>query len=92
MLCWNCRASFTEIKTYGHEDPRKKLIAGIVLTGGGAQLKHIKQLVEYITGMDTRIDIQTSTWHDSDEEFSSPLYATAVGLVMNSIDNRHKVL
>jgi cell division protein FtsA len=28
-------------------DPRKKLIAGIVLTGGGAQLKHIKQLVEY---------------------------------------------
>jgi cell division protein FtsA len=32
---------------------RKKLIAGIVLTGGGAQLKHIKQLVEY--GMDTRI-------------------------------------
>jgi hypothetical protein len=29
-------------------------------TGGGAQLKHIKQLVEYITGMDTRIDIQTS--------------------------------
>jgi hypothetical protein len=25
---------------------------------------------------------------DSDEEFSSPLYATAVGLVMNGIDNR----
>jgi cell division ATPase FtsA len=31
-----------------------------VLTGGGAQLKHIKQLVEYITGMDTRMDIQTN--------------------------------
>jgi cell division protein FtsA len=57
---WNRGAGFTEIKAYGHEDPRKKLIAGIVLTGGGAQLKHIKQLVEYITGMDTRIDIQTS--------------------------------
>jgi cell division protein FtsA len=28
-----------------------KKIAGIVLTGGGAQLKHIKQLVEYITGI-----------------------------------------
>jgi cell division protein FtsA len=38
----------------------QKLIAGIVLTGGGAQLKHIKQLVEYITGMDTRIGYQTS--------------------------------
>jgi Tfp pilus assembly PilM family ATPase len=30
-----------------------KKISRIVLTGGGAQLKHIKQLVEYITGMDT---------------------------------------
>ena len=79
---------FTEIKTYGHEDPRKKLIAGIVLTGGGAQLKHIKQLVEYITGMDTRIGYPNEHLAgDSDEEISSPLYATAVGLVMNSIEN-----
>ncbi|MFZ3274419.1 MAG: cell division protein FtsA, partial [Lutibacter sp.] len=46
---------YLEIKNYGHEEPKKKLIAGIVLTGGGAELKHIKQLVEYITGMDTRI-------------------------------------
>jgi cell division protein FtsA len=34
-------------------------IAGIVLLVV-AQLKHIKQLVEYITGMDTRIGYQTS--------------------------------
>ena len=79
---------FTEVKAYGHEDPRKKLIAGIVLTGGGAQLKHIKQLVEYITGMDTRIGYPNEHLAgNSDEEFSSPLYATAVGLVMNSISN-----
>jgi cell division protein FtsA len=80
---------FTEIKDYGHEDPRKKLIAGIVLTGGGAQLKHIKQLVEYITGMDTRIGYPNEHLAgNSDEEISSPLYATAVGLVMNSIENQ----
>ena len=80
---------FTEIKDYGHEDPRKKLIAGIVLTGGGAQLKHIKQLVEYITGMDTRIGYPNEHLAgNSDEEISSPLYATAVGLVMNSIENK----
>jgi cell division protein FtsA len=80
---------FTEIKAYGHEDPRKKLIAGIVLTGGGAQLKHIKQLVEYITGMDTRIGYPNEHLAgDSDEEFSSPLYATAVGLVLNGIENQ----
>ena len=80
--------AFAEIKAYGHEDPRKKLIAGIVLTGGGAELKHIKQLVEYITGMDTRIGYPNEHLAgDSDEEISSPMYATAVGLVMNSIQN-----
>jgi cell division protein FtsA len=79
---------YTEIKAYGHEDPRKKLIAGIVLTGGGSQLKHIKQLVEYITGMDTRIGYPNEHLAgNSSEEISSPLYATAVGLVMNSIHN-----
>jgi len=79
---------FTEIKAYGHEDPRKKLIAGIVLTGGGSQLKHIKQLVEYITGMDTRIGYPNEHLAgNSSEEISCPLYATAVGLVMNSIEN-----
>ena len=46
---------YAEIKNYGHDEQKKKLIAGIVLTGGVSQLKHLKQLVEYITGMDTRI-------------------------------------
>ena len=40
---------YLEIKNYGHDDQKKKLIAGVVLTGGGSQLKHLKQLVEYIT-------------------------------------------
>jgi cell division protein FtsA len=84
---------YAEIKLYGHEDPKKKLIAGIVLTGGGAQLQHIKQLVEYITGMDTRIGYPNEHLAgDSDEELSSPLYATAVGLVMNIIEIILKVL
>ena len=79
---------YAEIKLYGHEDPKRKLIAGIVLTGGGSQLNHIKQLVEYITGMDTRIGYPNEHLAgNSDEELSSPLYATAVGLVMNSIRN-----
>lgn len=80
---------FEQIKLYGHEDPRKKLIAGIVLTGGGAQLLHIKQLVEYITGIDTRIGYPNEHLAgNSDEEISSPLYATAVGLVLNSLQNK----
>ncbi|MDB4028788.1 cell division protein FtsA, partial [Flavobacteriaceae bacterium] len=74
---------------YGHEEQKKKLIAGIVLTGGGAQLQHLKQLVEYITGMDTRIGYPNEHLAgDSDSETTSPLYATAVGLVMNSLESK----
>ncbi len=82
---------FLEIKNYGHDEPKKKLIAGIVLTGGGAQLKHIKQLVEYITGMDTRIGYPNENLAgDSDESLSSPQYATAVGLLMNGLKRVEK--
>ena len=78
---------YVEIKNYGHEEQKKKLIAGIVLTGGGSQLKHLKQLVEYITGMDTRIGYPNEHLAgDSDEEIASPLYATAVGLLMNALE------
>jgi len=78
---------YLEIKNYGHEEQKKKLIAGIVLTGGGAQLKHIKQLVEYITGMDTRIGYPNEHLAgDSDSETTSPVFATAVGLVLNSLE------
>jgi cell division protein FtsA len=78
---------FAEIKAYGYDINRKKLIAGIVLTGGGSQLKHIKQLVEYITGLDTRIGYPNEHLAgNSGEAISSPLFATAVGLVMNSFE------
>lgn len=82
---------YVEIKNYGHDEQKKKLIAGIVLTGGGSQLKHLKQLVEYITGMDTRIGYPNEHLAgDSDEEIASPLYATAVGLLMNAVQNKSK--
>jgi len=82
---------YIEIKNYGHDEQKKKLIAGIVLTGGGSQLKHLKQLVEYITGMDTRIGYPNEHLAgDSDAEVASPLYATAVGLLMNAVRNQSK--
>ncbi len=82
---------YVEIKNYGHEEQKKKLIAGIVLTGGGSQLKHLKQLVEYITGMDTRIGYPNEHLAgDSEETIASPLYATAVGLLMNALKNQSK--
>jgi cell division protein FtsA len=84
--------TFIEIRNYGHEESKKKLIAGIVLTGGGAQLNHIKQLVEYITGMDTRIGYPNEHLAgDSEEGVSSPMYATAVGLLMKGLRDKKRM-
>ncbi|MFL2626361.1 MAG: cell division protein FtsA [Flavobacteriaceae bacterium] len=82
---------YVEIKNYGHEEQKKKLIAGIVLTGGGSQLNHLKQLVEYITGMDTRVGYPNEHLAgDSDSDITSPLYATAVGLVLDGLQRQDK--
>ncbi len=78
---------YYEIKNSGYE---KKLIAGIVVTGGGSQLKHITQLLEYVTGMDTRIGYPNEHLASSSEEVTSPMYATGVGLVMRGLQSYQK--
>ena len=80
---------YLEIKNYGNDEAKKKLIGGIVLTGGGSQLKHLKQLVEYVTGMDTRIGFPGQHLA-GDTKNSSPILSTAVGLVMKAIENNEK--
>ena len=79
---------FVEIKNYGHSDQKNKLIAGIVLTGGGSQLNHLKQLVEYITGMDTRIGYPGEHLAGDSDKSTGPIFSTAVGLLMNAIENK----
>lgn len=74
---------YYEIKISGFE---KKLIAGIVVTGGGAQLKHITQLFEYVTGMTTRIGFPTEHLASGAEEVTSPMYATGVGLILKGYE------
>ena len=79
---------YYEIKNSGYE---KKLIAGIVLTGGGALLKHIAQLVEFKTGMDTRIGYpNVHLANDVNPDIASPMYATGIGLVLVGIDRYEK--
>lgn len=69
-----------EIKNSGYD---KKLIGGIVLTGGGALLKHLVQLTEFITGMDTRIGYPNEHLaKDVPDEMASPMYSTGIGLVI----------
>ena len=75
---------YYEIKNSGYE---KKLIAGIVVTGGGSQLKNITQLIEYITGMDTRIGYPNEHLGKGFDEVKSPMYATGVGLVIKGLQD-----
>jgi cell division protein FtsA len=78
-----------EIRNSGFE---KKLIGGIVVTGGGSQLKHITQLFEYVTGMDTRIGYPTEHLANTNTEaIKSPMYATGIGLVLKGFEALEKV-
>lgn len=78
----------SEIITSGYQD---KLAGGIVLTGGGAQLNSIQQLVEFITGLDVRIGYPNEHLGKSSSELKSPMYSTAIGLVLSgfmALDDR----
>jgi cell division protein FtsA len=73
-----------EIRNSGYE---KQLIGGIVLTGGGSQLKHMKQLVEYVTGMDCRIGYPNEHVAKApNENMLMPALSTGVGLVINGLE------
>ncbi|MDD4604532.1 MAG: cell division protein FtsA, partial [Bacteroidales bacterium] len=81
---------FYEIKNSGYE---KKLIGGIVLTGGGAHLKHVAQLTEFMTGLDTRIGYPNEHLStEVPEEMTSPMHATGIGLVIEGIERYEKEL
>lgn len=63
-----------------------KLIAGVVLTGGGARLRCIRELASYTTGKETRIGIPNEHLvDDTPQELLHPMYATGIGLVLYGI-------
>jgi len=72
-----------EIKSSGLE---RKLAAGIVITGGGAQLKHITHLAELVTGLDARIGYPHEHIGKGMDDVKSPMYSTGIGLVMMGMD------
>lgn len=80
----------SEVKRSGYE---RKLIAGIVFTGGGALLNHIDKLAEYHTGMSARIGVPVEHLaHGYLEQLGSPIYATVIGLLLRAFENPAKVL
>ena len=74
----------------------KMLNGGIILTGGGSQLKHLIQLTEYNTGASARIGFPNEHIANGHiEELTKPMYATCVGLILkgyNDFENDRKAL
>ena len=61
----------------------RMLNGGIVLTGGGSQLRHLIQLTEYITGLNARIGFPTEHLAGGHiEELAKPTYSTCIGLIL----------
>jgi len=74
-----------EIRRSGYEG---KLIGGLVLTGGGALMNHIDKLAEFHTGMNTRIGTPVEHLaHGYHEQLQSPVFSTAIGLLMKGIQD-----
>ncbi|MCC5930034.1 MAG: cell division protein FtsA [Cyclobacteriaceae bacterium] len=74
-----------------------RLSGGIVITGGGALLQNLQQLVEYMTGHETRIGYPNEHLGRSKIEMvKSPMYSTTIGLVLSGFralderDNRYQ--
>ena len=81
----------TELKAYGAFEQKKKLIAGIVLTGGGSNLRNLRQLANYTTGFDSRIGFANEyVANDKNQYLKGPEFATSIGLLMESLKIRDK--
>ncbi|MEN0006080.1 MAG: cell division protein FtsA, partial [Bacteroidota bacterium] len=77
-----------EIQRSGFE---RKLIGGIVLTGGGALLSNVEKLAALQTGMSTRIGLPVERLaHGYNERLTSPIYATGIGLLIKGIEDVEK--
>jgi len=75
---------YHEIKVSGYEN---KLMTGIVLTGGGSQIRNLKQLVAFVTGKETRIGYPNEhLGSDSKDIVVSPMFSTGVGLVLKGFE------
>jgi len=74
-----------EIKRSGFEN---KLIAGIVLTGGGSLLKNIELLADFCTGLPSRLGEPVEYLsEDINHDLTSPIYSTSIGLLLTALDD-----
>ena len=77
-----------EIKASGFGD---QLIGGVVVTGGGSQLRHITQLFQYVTGLDCRVGYPNEHLHEPPSDTNIPSFSTGVGLVIRGYEDTQQV-
>jgi cell division protein FtsA len=66
----------------------RSLNGGIILTGGGSQLKHVLQLTEYLTGLNARIGYPNEhIIGEHLDELSKPMYSTCIGLILKGYND-----
>ena len=66
----------------------RSLNGGIILTGGGSQMKHLLQLTEYLTGLNARIGLPNEHLAgDYLEELAMPMYSTCIGLILKGYND-----
>jgi cell division protein FtsA len=74
----------------------KLLNGGVILTGGGSQLKHLIQLTEYVTGLNARIGLPNEHLQGGHiDELAKPMYSTCIGLILkgyNDYENKNRQL
>ncbi len=82
-------AVLVEIQSSGMTD---KISAGIVITGGGALLENLPELINYQTGYDVRLgNISEILSDDNPEELRNCSYATAIGLLVKGFEHPEAV-
>ncbi len=68
-----------ELKKSGYYNA---IAAGITITGGGALLKHLTELIEFRTGFETNIAQPANYIFTTADAFNHPKYSTSIGLLL----------
>ncbi len=95
-LAYIIEARMEEILSYVREEIQKsefgdKLIAGMVLTGGGSQLSQLAKLAEFVTGLRARVGFPAERLSKASVSgLANPIFATGVGLLMKGIEHKEK--
>jgi len=86
-------ARMREILEFAMEELKKinidhELFGGIILTGGGSELKNLLQLTEFVTGLNARVGYPVEHVSSSHiEELHNPRFSTCIGLILRGYED-----